>query len=119
MLTIRTQRHIRLVTVEKPTAWIVYAILLETRGTETTQIGKPKVVKVLPKETVAPALSGSVQTVEEASEAVHSKVFLLDAPQKFATEYTSAIPSPYVSSFSKENLDFVLWFSARPPTFSF
>ncbi len=121
MLTIHTKRHIRLMTVEKPTAWIVYAVCLETTGSETVQVGESRIVRVIPKETVAPALRGSIAAQDAGAVSVkaHSKTLALPGTTAVSIESVSAIPSPYSSSLSKENLDFILWFSARPPTFAY
>lgn len=119
MLKIHTKHQVRLITIEKPTAWVVYAVLVEITSSKTTTIGVPRLVRVIPKETVAPALTGTISTPQEAQERAHSKIFTLAAPFAALAEATASIPSPYISELSKENLDFILWFSARPPTLSY
>jgi hypothetical protein len=101
-----TKRHIRFVTVEKPTAWIIVAILLETSGSETIALSEPRVVRVIPKKTTF-TLPGKV---------IRSNTKILPEPVKNISSSARAIVSPYFNVFGYKHSHFITWFSARPPT---
>jgi hypothetical protein len=52
MLNVQAKRHIRCATVETPTAWLVVAVLLETRGTETIAVSEPRLLKLFRKRSL-------------------------------------------------------------------
>ena len=105
MLNIRTKRHIRCARVETPTAWLVVAVLLETRGGETVAVSEPKVIKVIPKPTQL-VLGGS-----------YAKTTLfLAAPTTLASSSYSKILSPYVPNLGFAQSNIITGLAARPPT---
>jgi hypothetical protein len=107
MLKLNPQRKVKLITVERPTAWLVVAFLTETRGDETVIISGPKVVKVILKQ--SKALVGAQKA---------NVVLALPAPKGVEKIIEVLIPSPYVSSiFGYSNSDVVIGLAARPPTF--
>jgi hypothetical protein len=102
----QSKRHIRFATVEKPTAWVVVAILVEKRGNETIILSQPKIVRIIPKNTADQALP----------EAVGQKLYLAGPIQ--APTRTSFIVSPYTSVlFSQTNLNIKSGIAPQPPTF--
>lgn len=111
MLKPNTQQHIKFITVEKPTAWLVVAVLVEMLGDETISISEPKVVKVIQKACLrrqAIALKGSVQSQ-----------FLLSAPTVTQLSKSQAQVSPYFAFiFGSEKSNFITGLAAQPPTFS-
>lgn len=104
MLNIKTKQHVRLIVVEKPTAWLVVALPLETAEGETYLVGNPKVVKVIPKAP-AQALPGKVRT------------FCLEAAHVADSLLSRAIPSPYIKTvFGYTTTKIVPGLGAQPPT---
>ncbi len=107
MLKLNPQRKVKLVTVERPTAWLVVAFLTETRGDETVVISAPKIVKVILKQSKA---------LIEAKKT--NAVLALPAPVGLDAVIEIPTASPYVSSiFGYSNSDVVIGLAARPPTF--
>src|SRR4051812_16534674 len=106
MIQLRTQRHIRFAKIEKPTAWVVVAVLVETNGDETVIVSEPKIVRVIPKTVVA--LTGTVS---------ETGILTLTSP-KPDTEYTEAIISPFTSTlFGFSNTKVITGLAPQPPTF--
>lgn len=109
MLKLNPQRKVKLVTVERPTAWLVVAFLTETRGEETIIISGPKVVKVILKQSKA-LVGGKKQG--------NAAVLALPAPVSTSFAVITPIASPFVSYiFGFSNSDVVMGLAARPPTF--
>jgi len=106
MLKTLTKRHVRLVKVEKPTVWLIVAILLETTGEETIVIGEPRIVKVISKK--ISLLPGTVRNSNE--------IYFLSTPKGEISNSSQTISSPYVQEFAYSNLDTLSCFFARPPT---
>src|SRR4051812_18708827 len=105
MIQLRTQRHIRFAKIEKPTAWVVVAVLVETQGDETIIISEPKIVRVIPKTTTA--LAGTVS---------ESGILTLSSPKSEST-YTEAIISPFASKiFGFTNSEVKTGVAPQPPT---
>ena len=101
MLNIQTKRHIRFATVDKGTAWVVVAILIETTGNQTVAVSEPKVIKIIPKK---PVLSLTGHTAE------------LTAPN-INVIFEKAVPSPFISIlFGNTNTSYIASLGARPPT---
>ncbi|MDQ3076566.1 MAG: hypothetical protein M3Q63_00715 [bacterium] len=106
MIQLRTQQHIRFVTVEKPTAIFVYAILLETTGNETVAISEPKLVKVVARKGQL-ALKGTVPTLVQA----------LPAPLEVIGMRVSKVVSPFFAFiFGSEVSNFIMGIAPQPPT---
>jgi hypothetical protein len=103
------KQQIRFARIEKPTASVVVAFLVEEQNGETVIVSEPKIVKIIPKK-VAQALRGTVSKIQ--------KIFALGSGKKEVIEISTAIPSPYVSEFFKA-LDFTPTIYARPPTATF
>jgi hypothetical protein len=107
MLKPQTQQHIRFITVEKPTAWVVVAVLVEMNGEETIAVSQPKVVRVIPKAQAA--LKGA--TVQSP--------FLLSAPVEISASHFESLVSPYFAYiFGSEKSNFITGLAAQPPTFA-
>lgn len=103
MLKPNTQQHIKFITVEKPTVWLVVAVLVEMMGDETISVSQPKIVKVIQK---ARALAGSTQSQ-----------FLLSAPAVVQLSKSQAQVSPYFAFiFGSEKSNFITGLAAQPPT---
>lgn len=105
MLKINTKRHIRCCTVETPTAWLVVAVLLETRGNETIAVSEPKVIKVIQKVTYT--LGGSTSVFSYPK---------LTAPEILSTIKVGKILSPYVPNFGFGQSNIITGLAAQPPT---
>ena len=106
MLNIKVQQHIRCGRVETPTAWLLVAVLLETRGTETVVVSEPKVIKIIPKP-VQLALGGSYAKTS----------YFLAAPTILASSSYSKILSPYIPLFGFSHSGNITGLAAQPPTF--
>ncbi|NQV88378.1 MAG: hypothetical protein HQ402_02395 [Parcubacteria group bacterium] len=104
MLKIQPKQHIRFATIEKPTMWVVVAVLVETKNGESFVVSKPKVVKVILKEKQL-KLTGRVS----------SKSYCLSIGKCDSSIKQKGIISPFVS-FLHTQSPFIVWFSARPPT---
>ncbi len=106
MIELRTHQHIRFVTVEKPTAVFVYAILLETTGNETIAVSEPRIVKIIQKKGQL-ALKGTTPTT----------IYILPAPQEVIGTKVSKVISPYFAYiFGSETSNFIIGLAAQPPT---
>jgi hypothetical protein len=107
MLKIHTQRKVEFMTVERPTAWVVVAFLVEIAGDERTVISGPKVVKVILKSA----------TGLPSGKKAASAMLALPAPISMAFAVQAPLESPYVTSlFGFSNSDLVIGLAARPPT---
>lgn len=108
MVDIQIKRNIRFVTVEKPNAWLVLAVLVEIRDGLTVAVSEPKIVKIIQKKFAA--LSGNVQK---------RKISQLSAPKILVNQSHArhGIISPYSTSFKYLDSHTIPWFSAQPPTF--
>lgn len=109
MLKIHSKRHIRFATLEQPTAWVIVAVLLETRGNETIALSEPRVVKVIPKD-------GRLTLPGTFVSSSFNAPLALPASHAIVKNLVSSIISPFVSSFNISDKEFVMWFSAQPPT---
>jgi hypothetical protein len=109
MLKIYSKRHIRFATVEQPTAWLVIAVLLETTGDKTIALSEPRVVKVIPKESMLALPAVFVSSSFKAPLA-------LPAPHAIVKAIAEPTESPFASLFNTSNNQFIVWFSAQPPT---
>jgi hypothetical protein len=108
MLQIHTQRKIEYITVERATAWIVLAVLVETNGDQKTIIGKPRVVNVVLKAHSA-LTDGKVKKAQQ--------LLALPAPISTSFAVTARIVSPFFPNvFGFSNSEFVMSLAARPPT---
>ncbi len=104
MLKPQSQQQIRFITVEKPTAWYVLAVLVEMNGEETVSVSQPKVVKIIPK---VKALKGGTSQNQ----------FLLTAPVDISAAELSSLVSPYFAHiFGSEKSNFIVGLAAQPPT---
>jgi hypothetical protein len=104
MLNLRTQKNIRFFTVEKATVWLVFACVVETKGTEVVFVSEPKLVRIKPK--VIAALPGKKGKVQHLA----LPVFIQDNPVRVS------IASPYFSYEVSKDPNFLVWYNARPPT---
>lgn len=112
MLNIHTERSVRLMTIERPTAWIVVAFLVETCGTETTVVSGPRIVKVIQKNNRALPCGLSAQAGRKGC-----STLALPASLSETKVIETPIKSPYVSIlFGFTNADVVIGLAARPPT---
>ena len=107
MLKLRTKQHIKFVTVDKGTVWIVAAVLIETRGNEPISISEPRIVKIIPK-TQNLALNSSVTTIPQ--------VLSLAAAESVVVQPIQPKVSPYFNAFGYTTSNLVPNVSARPPT---
>jgi hypothetical protein len=107
MLNIHTQRKVQFATVDRGTALVVVAFLVETVGNETRVISGPKIVKIILKKNLE--LSGSVksQTVLALPASISNK---LVSEKLFV--------SPYFAQLFGKNSEFVVSLAARPPTYA-
>jgi hypothetical protein len=104
MSQIKIQKRMKFVTVERPTAWLVVAFLVEFQDGVEVIVSEPKVVKVILKK----------KALELGS---NSKMFALSGPVSCAKCASRLVASPYVAFFNtKETQNFSLF--ARPPTFA-
>lgn len=102
-LTAYNKRFVRFLTVEKASAWEVYAVLFESDGLSVVAISEPKLVRVVAKD--VKALKGSC---------ANPSCLAASKPEEQTQE---AIPSPYFPTlFGFSNSEFVIHHSARPPT---
>jgi hypothetical protein len=101
MLTLYTKRTIKFAVVEKPTCWLVYGVVFETRGNEQIAITEPRIVKVITKARAA--LPGTVVSP-----------FALFG-QSIAVQTPTGIISPYTAHVDAQH-SFLAWYYARPPT---
>lgn len=104
MLTLHTERKIKIFPVEKPTMWLFYACVVEVQGDEIILVSEPKLVKVQKKEVAL--LPGCVSC---------NKPLLITAPIK-TTAVPNSIVSPYFSYEVNREPLFSIWHNARPPT---
>jgi hypothetical protein len=103
---IQTQRKVKLVTIERETAWVVVAFLTEIRDGEMVPVSEPRVVKVILKNNRA--LAGSKK---------QPQVLALPAPAIFQKVIEASYVSPYVSTiFGFSNSHVVIGLAAQPPT---
>ncbi|MCC2630756.1 MAG: hypothetical protein K0S38_565 [Candidatus Paceibacter sp.] len=108
MINLHTQRKVEFMTVERATAWVVVAFLVEIRGNERTVLSGPKIVKVILKRNV-----GLLEGKKQGSTAV----LALPAPVSTAFAVQEPVVSPFASNiFGFSNSDFVVSLAARPPT---
>jgi hypothetical protein len=106
MLKLRTQQHIKFFRVEKSNATYVYALLVETNGTETISVSDPKLVQVVQKKGQL-ALKGSVSLTK----------YVLPEPQVHLPSKNKKLESPYFSIlFGSEKSNFIIGLAAQPPT---
>ena len=104
-ISLYNKRFVKFIRIERPDAFVVVAVLFETNGTETYAVSEPKIVKILPKDSVV-IQSGKI-----------SHGFTLPAPIKELFKGSSPIKSPFFSTiFGFSNTDLVVSLSARPPT---
>ncbi len=99
-LNIYTKRRIQFRTVETETSLLVFAVLVEQHGNQTTY-SEPRLIKVIAKKTQA--LPGSVGTL-----ALSGSIAKNSNPR-------GAILSPFVSLFSTQTENILNWYGARPP----
>lgn len=105
MIGIHTQRVVRVVTVEKPTAWFVVAVVVETRNNESYIVSEPRILKIIPKQ-VQPTLEGKVASSP-----------LLGGKTSHFAKITAPIVSPYSDYlFSYTDSLIASQKGARPPT---
>jgi hypothetical protein len=108
MINLHAQRKVEFMTVERPTAWVVVAFLVEIRGDERTVLSGPKVVKVILKA------NSSLPGGKKEPKAV----LALPAPVSMAFAVQVPVVSPFASNiFGFSNTEFVVSLAARPPTF--
>ncbi len=104
MLKLHSKQHIKFATIDRGNAWVVVAILLETRGNETFAISEPKIVKIIAKSAQL-ALSGSVK----------STYFLPEYKAQTILK-KHAVVSPYINHFGHSSSNIIPLLSAQPPT---
>ncbi len=115
MLKPNTQQHIKFITVEKPTAWLVVAVLVEMMGDEMVSVSEPKVVKIIQKACLRPACAGRRQAL--ALKGSTQSQFLLSAPAVVQLSKSQAQVSPYFAFiFGSEKSNFITGLAAQPPT---
>jgi len=108
MLQIHTQRKVEFMTVERPTAWIVVAFLVEYAYDERKVISGPKIVKVILKTATA---------LPDGKKPGSKPLLALPAPVSLAFAVTAPIISQYFPNiFGFSNSEFVTGLAARPPT---
>src|SRR4051812_10665096 len=103
MLNLHTTRKVQFVTLDRGTALVVLAFLVETRGTEKKIISGPRVVKIIQKKNTE--LAGG-----------EAKILALPAPISYPKVSETIFESPYFSIFFGQNAEFVAGLAARPPT---
>jgi hypothetical protein len=103
MLKIHESQQIKFLTVEKPTAWIIVAVLVNTEGDRIVSVSAPKIVKIVPKK-AACALPG----------ACAESMMLLEGARPQMV-YREPVISPYVNAVVEEPC-VLAWVGARPPT---
>ena len=101
-----TKQYVRFVTVEKPTVWVVVAVLVEDRDGETIALSEPRIVKIIKKEPREMLALASGQRLLASS-------VVLPAPASILSS-SNFIPSPYIASFGYSEV--ISWLFARPPT---
>ena len=105
MLKVNSKQHIRFIKLEQPTAWVVVAILLETKNGQTVAISEPRVVKIIPKAYYA--LPGTTR----------GSVLALSAPKLETLASYRPIASPYIGAiFGTVNSNVIMGLAPMPPT---
>ena len=99
-----SKQHIRFTTIEKSTAWIVVAVLVENDGVDTVAVSEPKIVRIIPKPKSL-VLTGSVGNPK----------LCLSCPEQ-VLKIKSPVKSPFSILFGYSNTDLLVWYCARPPT---
>lgn len=105
-LTIQRKRYIKFAKIEKPTAWVVAAFVVEQEGDTIVHVSEPRIIKVIAKQIAA--LTGKVAKFATK---------LLAAPQiiqQKGGQYTFTYPTALFGSQTA----ILNWFGARPPTFA-
>jgi len=105
MLKIQPKQHIRFATIEKSMMWVVVAVLVESRDGEDFVVSEPKIIRVILKERKLALSKGVI-----------SKALCLSVSNCISSSTKTGVISPFVS-FLYTKSSFVIWFSARPPTF--
>jgi hypothetical protein len=107
MLQLHRKREIKLATVEKATAWIVVAVAIETEGGEIIYVSEPRIVRVIPKKTLA--LKGEITRGK--------KVLTLKGTTKpHSKPLQTSVLSPYAVDLKIRDEQSMVGIAARPPT---
>jgi len=106
MNNLQPKQFVRFATIDRPTARIVVAFLVEVQGFETVVVSEPRIVKIVPKA-VTPALRGAVRSQD---------YFFL--PGFIQNKKSTGLKiSPFVSAiFGSTNSDFIAGLAPQPPT---
>ena len=107
MLTIHTKRYIKCATLEKAHAWVVVAFVCEEREGAITLIGKPRIIKIIPKKT---------HFLLAGASSVRSQPFLLIGGFS-VPRISCAHVSAFFTSFKTSDQKILIGVAPQPPTF--
>ena len=103
MLNVHTERHIRIIKGENAHAFIIAAVVVETREGQTVVVGEPRILKIIPKQ--GSTLPGRVTKTRALAGQIRKETI----PQ-------ASLVSPYISFVYTSEKHDIPWYYSRPPT---